>query len=44
MGLKEGEWVYYNYDGTPFIVVSYKNGIESRYDGIQISDTKPVQN
>jgi len=38
MGRKEGEWFYYNYDGTPFIIVSYKNGVEYRYDGIQISD------
>jgi antitoxin component YwqK of YwqJK toxin-antitoxin module len=41
MGRKEGEWIYYNYDGTPFIVVSYKDGVEIRYDGIQISDAKP---
>jgi uncharacterized protein len=40
MGRKEGEWIYYNYDGTPFIIVSYKNGTEYRYDGIQISDAK----
>lgn len=44
MGRKEGDWVYYNYDGTPFIVVSYKDGIETRYDGIQITDSKPGQN
>jgi len=41
MGRKEGEWIYFNYDGTPFIIVSYKNGIEYRYDGIQITETKP---
>jgi uncharacterized protein len=40
MGRKEGDWVYFNYDGTPFIVVSYKDGIELRYDGIQITETK----
>jgi antitoxin component YwqK of YwqJK toxin-antitoxin module len=40
MGRKEGEWVYYNYDGTPFIVVSYKNGVEYRYDGITITEGK----
>jgi uncharacterized protein len=39
MGLKDGEWIYYNYDGTPFIVVSYKNGAEVRYDGIQITES-----
>jgi antitoxin component YwqK of YwqJK toxin-antitoxin module len=41
MGLKIGDWVYYNYDGTPFIVVSFKEGVELRYDGIQITDTNP---
>jgi hypothetical protein len=40
MGRKEGEWIIYNYDGTPFIIVSYKNGIEYRYDGIQIMESK----
>jgi antitoxin component YwqK of YwqJK toxin-antitoxin module len=38
MGRKEGEWIYYSYDGLPFIIVSYKNGIEYRYDGIQITE------
>ena len=41
MGKKEGEWISYNYDGTLFIIVSYKNGIEYRYDGIQITESKP---
>lgn len=40
MGRKEGEWVSYNYDGTIFLIVSYKNGIETRYDGIQITEAK----
>jgi uncharacterized protein len=40
-GRKEGEWVYYNNDGTPFIVVSYRNGAEYRYDGIQVTEYKP---
>lgn len=39
MGKKEGDWVYFNYDGTPFIVVTYTNGTETRYDGIKIVDT-----
>jgi antitoxin component YwqK of YwqJK toxin-antitoxin module len=43
MGLKTGEWVYYNYDGTPFITVSYENGIEQRYDGIRIADSQGAQ-
>ncbi len=36
MGRKEGDWVKNNYDGTPFLVISYKNGIEKKYDGIKI--------
>ena len=39
--LGKGDWIYYSYDGLPFIIVSYKNGSEYRYDGIQISDGKP---
>ena len=39
MGLKDGDWIYYSYDGLPYIIVSYKNGIEYRYDGIQITGT-----
>lgn len=38
MGRKEGDWIYYGYDGLPFIIVSYKNGAEYRYDGIQITE------
>lgn len=41
MGRKEGDWIYYNYDGTPFIVVTYRGGSELRYDGIQISEGAP---
>ena len=40
MGKKIGNWTYYNYDGTPFIVVTYENGTETRYDGINIVDTR----
>jgi uncharacterized protein len=40
MGRREGEWIFYNYDGTPFIIVSYKNGVEYRYDGIQVTDSR----
>lgn len=41
MGRKEGEWISYDYEGMIFIIVSFKNGIEYRYDGIQITETKP---
>jgi antitoxin component YwqK of YwqJK toxin-antitoxin module len=40
MGLKEGDWISFNYDGTPFIVVSYKGGKEVKYDGIKIPDNE----
>jgi hypothetical protein len=36
MGRKDGDWITFNYDGTPFLVISYKNGIEKSYDGIKI--------
>jgi antitoxin component YwqK of YwqJK toxin-antitoxin module len=39
MGRKEGNWVYYNNDGTPFIVVSFENGFERKYDGIKIEES-----
>lgn len=38
MGRKQGDWIYYNYDGTPFLIVTYDDGKEIRYDGIQLSD------
>ena len=37
MGLKNGDWTYYNLDGTPFLVVTYKSGVEQKYDGIRIT-------
>ncbi len=36
MGRKEGEWYKYNFDGTLFMVITYKQGVEIRYDGIKI--------
>jgi len=36
MGIKHGEWTSYNLDGTPFLVTTYQNGIEKKYDGIKI--------
>lgn len=38
-GRKQGDWIHYDYEGIPFIVVSFENGIEVRYDGINITDT-----
>ncbi|MBU2652136.1 MAG: hypothetical protein KKA81_14495 [Bacteroidetes bacterium] len=37
MGRKQGQWTSYNMDGTPFIVITYENGVEKKYDGIRIT-------
>jgi len=36
MGRKHGDWITYNYDGTPFLVITYENGVEKKYDGVKI--------
>jgi len=36
MGTKVGDWKTYNSDGTLFLIVTYENGIEKKYDGIKI--------
>ena len=36
VGKKEGNWNKYNYDGTLFLITSYRNGVETRYDGVKI--------
>ncbi|MEI7662416.1 MAG: toxin-antitoxin system YwqK family antitoxin [Bacteroidota bacterium] len=36
MGKKEGEWLKYNFDGTLFMVITYREGVEVRYDGVKI--------
>lgn len=36
MGMKDGDWRKYNYDGSLFLVISYENGIEKKYDGVTI--------
>jgi uncharacterized protein len=35
-GKKDGDWVKYNSDGTPFLIITYRNGIETKYDGVKI--------
>lgn len=35
-GRREGDWIRYNTDGTPFLVITYKNGAEIKYDGTKI--------
>ncbi len=36
MGRKEGEWMKYNSDGTLFMMTTYRDGLETRYDGVKI--------
>lgn len=36
MGKKDGDWVKYNNDGTVFLTVSYKDGLEINYNGVKI--------
>ena len=38
MGRKNGDWIHYYSDGTPFLVVTYKDGREVKYDGIRLTD------
>jgi len=35
-GNREGEWISYNEDGTPFLVITYRNDVEQKYDGVVI--------
>ncbi len=35
-GRKEGDWYKFNFDGTLFMVITYKQGVETRYDGVKI--------
>jgi antitoxin component YwqK of YwqJK toxin-antitoxin module len=36
MGLKNGDWKKYDYDGVLLLVISFENGIEKKYDGVKI--------
>jgi antitoxin component YwqK of YwqJK toxin-antitoxin module len=36
MGKKEGEWFYYDTDGIVIVKITYKNGIEKKYDRVVI--------
>lgn len=38
-GRKEGDWISYDYEGMPFVTVTFKDGKEIRYDGIRIDNT-----
>lgn len=43
MGRKHGDWITYNYDGTPFLVITYENGIEKKYDGMKIPEEYMIE-
>ncbi|MCX6285390.1 MAG: toxin-antitoxin system YwqK family antitoxin [Bacteroidetes bacterium] len=36
MGKKEGDWIINNSDGTLFLVITFKDGVETRFDGVRI--------
>lgn len=36
LGLKNGDWKKYDYDGVLLLVISFENGIEKKYDGVKI--------
>ncbi|MBU0487292.1 MAG: hypothetical protein KKD31_04985 [Bacteroidetes bacterium] len=35
-GRKEGDWTMYNQDGTIFLIITYKDGVEIKYNGVVI--------
>ncbi len=35
-GSREGDWVTFNEDGSPFLIITYRRDVEKRYDGIVI--------
>jgi antitoxin component YwqK of YwqJK toxin-antitoxin module len=35
-GRKEGEWYKYNFDGTLFMIITFNQGVETRFDGVKI--------
>ena len=35
-GRKDGDWIKYNSDRMPFLVITYQNGAEIRYDGVKV--------
>ena len=44
MGKKDGDWFKYNSDGTLFMIITYRNGSEIKYDGTKIKPPfEPVE-
>jgi uncharacterized protein len=38
-GMKQGEWRFYNEDGTNYLTITYENDIEIKFKGIKIRPT-----
>ncbi|MCF8302400.1 MAG: hypothetical protein K9I94_03920 [Bacteroidales bacterium] len=36
MGRKHKQWIKYNRKGEPYLIITYQNGVEKSYDGVQI--------
>jgi antitoxin component YwqK of YwqJK toxin-antitoxin module len=36
MGRQEGNWIMYNSDETIFMIITYQNGVETKFDGVRI--------
>jgi len=36
MGKKVGDWAMYNSDGSLFLMITYKDGVEVKFDGVKI--------
>lgn len=46
MGRREGEWIKYDEGGLPYLYITYKDGIEKRYDGRKITpeiEEQPIE-
>lgn len=45
MGIKEGDWKYYYEDGSISIIITYRNGIEIKYNNVIIKpEIDPITN
>lgn len=44
MGVKEGDWKFYNREGKLFLLIGYKNGIEKFYNSVLIEPELPDDN
>jgi len=40
-GRKEGDWKYYQEDGVLLLTITYKDGVETRFDGVKIKLEDP---